>query len=57
MATNRVDARQLVEAEHEEHDEREADDRGQDARPNRVGAERRADGALLEIGQRRRQRT
>ena len=40
---DRVDARQLVVDEHEDDDQHEADDRGEHARSDRVGAERRAD--------------
>ena len=37
-------------------DEQQADERGEHAGADRIGAERRTDRALLEIGQRRRQR-
>ena len=53
---NRVDARQLVVGEHEEHDQDEAGERRADARADRIGAKRRTDHALLEVGHRGRQR-
>ena len=51
-----VHAGQLVVDEQERHDEQQAGERRQHAGANRVGAERRADGLLLQIRQRRRQR-
>ena len=47
---HRVEAGQVVDDQHEEHHERGADQAGLDARLDRVAAERRADGALLEVG-------
>ena len=53
---HRVHARQPVVDQHEHDDQQQADDRRQHAGADRVGAERRADGALFEVGQRGRQR-
>ena len=50
------DAEQPVEHDHEDDDERDADDARERARMDRIGAEIGPDGALLEDGQRRRQR-
>ena len=52
----RVEARELVIGQHEERHEQQAAGRRVHAGAHRVGAERRADGALFEIGQVRRQR-
>ncbi len=51
-----IDAELSVEHDHEEHDERDADDAGKRAGMDRIGAEARTDRALLEDGERRRQR-
>ena len=52
----RVEAGQLVVEQHEQRDQQQAAGRRQHAGANRVGAERRADRALFEVGQDRRQR-
>ena len=46
----RVEAGQLVVDEHEQHDQQQAARRRQHAGADRVGAERRADRALFEVG-------
>ena len=51
------DAEQAIGDQHEAHDRDERDDRGDGAGPDRVGAEARADGALLDRDQARRKRT
>ena len=52
-----VDPGQLVVGEHEDDNQRQAAERGDHARPDRVGAESRADHALFLVAERGGQRT